>query len=1441
MTLSRSPLPTSADHGGAPRRVVRVTDIGEFVRHKSCQRRFALGYDNQAKFKELAYLVAQPFATIDPVLAEQGKLRETQWAKALTKRGFRDLQMPEEEPGKGAPWETFVTCVGDLESGQPAFAREVQIMGHIGAFTLYGRIDFVLVRWREGQPVLQLVECKASRKDRTYQRMQVVIYRMIVRQILESQPLVIGGRVVSPRDIAIHVVRIDEHTHEMIALDDLAPIESAGSLEVDICQLLSHRGPLDTILDEDLDELPFQLEGKCDVCRFNVHCLSESSRQRRLELLGLPPDTVRALYDTGVESVDHLAQMDPSSAAAEQLRRDPEFTLDIDTLLVRAKTRCSTLPPLIGEESKLDQEDAERRYQVTALPHSGYGQLPMHENYDPLVARGMTWGELQKGELPKHRLMRVFMSVSYDYVEDRIDALSAHVTCSDHVLHTPMVEIEQGNWQPDPRVMERSVGEDHTHIQALSGATIVEVRPSDWSGRYEMDCASEQALLRSFFSKLVEQIQLLAESPHIPLHFYVWSSQEITRLIEACNRTGGGMLRYVRELFGCRESLEQLIYSDLSQELGSRYAFGWTGRSLSVLTSLRWFGQRYHWRRQVGHRVYDLDEEFGRDLFDFRSKLYLGEKGGWVERDDPLGQGVVTQVRTRFFDQLSAPYWRAFWRSLPDPDDASTKIPALLVQPLRDYRRASQPGVLKAYLEARVHAMRWLEERVQVKNRSIRKPLIDHGDLPNFQLQTESPAEAAVDYLRLDQHIKFTTWLQSLLVPPYVRVANGQTLPIKEITLASSDGRQLVAKLDLVPCYMDAETMRARSSIAEGKMVRLHPRHRDPREAQSTSDLIWRGSTCVIKRIDWERGEVQLDVIPSPKEEYRNEYYTIKSYGYGKGYDPPEFATLDASITNFVDARVEKRLVPRDDEERAPGAHMERWFDPIEPIVPPMPGLDAQTEARVRRILQTLRLSGGEPLLARRVEIIVRGLSARIQLIQGPPGTGKTMVTAIAILARVLARRERGDIVLVAAHTHTAVDTLLKRIARIKDAFGQVARAQGVACAPVALGKIHSSEIEEPCGQGVFDFKACGSYSLIKKQCEEAVVVLGGTTSGLLKLVEDMSKKAAFRDDEDGFQTPFLVIDEASMMVCAHFLALATCVRADGEMLLAGDHRQLAPIMAHDWENEDRPPAQRYRMHESAFDAVVRMRYPETVEGCEQQRMLSDASIRRDGLETTYRLPPDIRTLIQPLYDRDQLVLRGPEGERVPERRDGGAGLGRVWGSSHSLYLLAHHEDTSRQSNVYEAHLVRHLLDAAIDAGTLRPKSVAIVTPHRAQRALLTVLLEGYSEYVEMVDTVERLQGGEAEVIVFSATVSDPVAIAQEVEFILDIERANVAFSRTKHKLVVLAARTLLDFVPPEVTHYQTALLWKQLRAMCTREIVSGELSMIPYSILVPASPWADS
>ncbi len=384
------------------RPLVRATEIGEYIRHGSCERRFRLDHDDRKLTRELPFFFTLS-STMDPVLAEAGKAREREWEQAVQEAGLVDLCRYDEHPGEEeTPWEVFAGRAATLRPRREAYGREIAVIGEIGGFRVAGRIDFVLLLRQGGKLRLRLVECKASRKDRTYHRIQLVLYRLLVRQILEADPLTVGGVRLSLEDVECVVARIDEATGAVHDILMLPPLDLAME-EADVRQMLAPNGPLRRILDTPLDELPFQLDSRCDDCALHVHCLPEAARQRRLELLGIDPSTVRALKAAGVQNLDALADLDVAGAAARHIRSDAGFTENLELLRQKARARRRTLP---GGDLNPDE------HEVIALANAGDGQLPAHD---------------QNGQ----RLVRVFLSISFDYVENRIGALAAHVTRSD--------------------------------------------------------------------------------------------------------------------------------------------------------------------------------------------------------------------------------------------------------------------------------------------------------------------------------------------------------------------------------------------------------------------------------------------------------------------------------------------------------------------------------------------------------------------------------------------------------------------------------------------------------------------------------------------------------------------------------------------------------------------------------------------------------------------------------------------------------------------------------------------------------------------------------------------------------------------------------------------------------------------------------------------------
>jgi superfamily I DNA and/or RNA helicase len=313
-----------------------------------------------------------------------------------------------------------------------------------------------------------------------------------------------------------------------------------------------------------------------------------------------------------------------------------------------------------------------------------------------------------------------------------------------------------------------------------------------------------------------------------------------------------------------------------------------------------------------------------------------------------------------------------------------------------------------------------------------------------------------------------------------------------------------------------------------------------------------------------------------------------------------------------------------------------------------------------------------------------------------------------------------------------------------------------------------------------------------------------------------------------------LAVDEASMMVFPHFLALATLVAEGGEIMLAGDHRQLAPITAHDWEDEDRPPVEVYRPFVSAYEAVRRLRQDE-------DSGLSDQMMLQSELSYTHRLPAAVRSVVGVLYeDLDDVELGGApfQEDDVPDE-ESEEPLATILGGPSRLCLLRHSERYSRQSNELEATLIRRILEAS--PTQLDNNSVAIVTPHRAQRSLLRDRLSDFSDAIQMIETVEKVQGAGIPIVIVSATVSDPTAISKRADFLLDLNRANVAFSRSEDRLIVVSSSTLMDHLPVELDQYESSMLWKIVRDFCSERRATLNINGEVVEVLTPSLPQLQS
>ena len=307
-----------------------------------------------------------------------------------------------------------------------------------------------------------------------------------------------------------------------------------------------------------------------------------------------------------------------------------------------------------------------------------------------------------------------------------------------------------------------------------------------------------------------------------------------------------------------------------------------------------------------------------------------------------------------------------------------------------------------------------------------------------------------------------------------------------------------------------------------------------------------------------------------------------------------------------------------------------------------------------------------------------------------------------------------------------------------------------------------------------------------------------------------------------------LAIDEASMLTTPKLILAGVGMRREAQLLVSGDHRQLPPVQKHDWGDETRRSTTEAAPFLSALDYFRLLGGDKTVlpeEAADSYRSDIDADaneIPMVKLDTTYRFGPDTAEFIRStVYEEDGIdYSSGVDPNDIQTQHTATTTPLQTAFEGGEVTLITYDSETTyQQVNVLEATIAQALLQ------NHHPDATAgLVTPHNAQRSRLREMLQNLEADADVttnielgettfVETVERFQGGENDLMIVSATATDPQYIRAENEFLLEQNRANVSFTRHKNKLIVIAAESLLSHIPADTTIYDEALLWKELPA----------------------------
>jgi hypothetical protein len=286
-------------------------------------------------------------------------------------------------------------------------------------------------------------------------------------------------------------------------------------------------------------------------------------------------------------------------------------------------------------------------------------------------------------------------------------------------------------------------------------------------------------------------------------------------------------------------------------------------------------------------------------------------------------------------------------------------------------------------------------------------------------------------------------------------------------------------------------------------------------------------------------------------------------------------------------------------------------------------------------------------------------------------------------------------------------------------------------------------------------------------------LILGATGFGLYQLFESHSGYfPAFFD--------WVIIDEASQMLIPQ--ALLSLVYGKGQYVFCGDVQQLPPVVRGPQAVEGEAQPQRSILAHllGRYDTTVRVRLNETYrlnqELCQlPSRLWYQSDLRPAAGNAAARL-------VVPTVQRPDIV----DAVLAPQR---------------PITLVLAEHTTAHQQSPLEVDIIARLAVRLLHDYGLAPERLAILAPHRAQnnaiRQRLCHLLSRHPEEsmaLPVIDTVERLQGAERDVVLFSLTTSDPDHL--ESPFLNNPNRFNVAITRARHKLIVVGSTAFFGLVP---------------------------------------------
>jgi hypothetical protein len=1413
-----------------PDRPLRLTptDVTQFVRLEQCERylRFRLAERAGQDFMKDYDVNAQ---RITPLLSLSGHTFEEGVEGALGKRLRAVNYAAKHGRSHNRPANNGEVAAEarKLAAGRSLLLFQPRLEAELGGWLLRGDVDLLrLERAADGTLGVLIADMKSTVKAKVEHRLQVAFYRLMLERILADARIahrtVETGILYRPpadptpedeeeirrlRDAAREVFGLEDALLEVVA-DQEAYLQSARDLVLDANSTARR------VAGTPFEAIPYCLSFKCDGCLYNEFCMKWSAEAEDLSLLPYMTATDKeALRRVGVATVQSLATLKdfaPATGAGTPSELVPAPGREAQ---VRQIAAAWSVGPRL-DELVLRARSFRRTVKKDGTQARGY-----------IPGKGNSSLPVSTPELNPN-LVRVFIDAQQDYLEDRLYLVGGLVVaCKDG---TP--------------VARRAV------VRLLDG-------PPD-------AVAKERQLLVEWVRELVEAVVDLAvsgappgEKKSAPIHVVFFDRHEQRVLLEALARNFPPILQRTPPLYDFLTQIaafDSPIASYLDEEMRTYKNFPMTCQSLqSVATYLK-----FDWTAPHNFR-----EVFKARLFDYLGKLDIDGASEWYTR------------RARFSSSLPLEHAYAAWGQLPPPKAGKG-------DEFADFRGATT-DLLVAFQTRRLEALEHVAGSIH-GNPNTQKTPFALPDLHRYDDKADDLAHALHEFVTIERLVELGDWKATRHAPPERRVLMGDCLLVRyceedqepgvaeqnrenerrrrkreayaaAFRAANPDKQFRMNKEQSAECKWSPEGLRVRLRVeTTGVDCDLH-------EALLMSNLR-DGDRLVL----FPRWTVDERLPPAERKEFTP---TPKQMLYGQRAELIRLVATakdDAGRVTAALAEVELKESRGSDSTKpfvfpaisrtledgklytldpCPNDWYGYWcsqvvnglcagqpnvlYDRLEQPPPAGDGAGLPGQASFLAGLDAFHRGGLlHDFEAGKRELIGRHGRTPVLLVQGPPGTGKSYSTAFAVFARLQTAMKDGRPcrAFLSCKTHAATDVLMKNVLEVQQKLRELraadrklfarhfdARLLDVPLYRVAPHDPPPDRVIHLEKDAEKDKSEDANADVIQEHPWAVVAVTPGGTYSMLK---NKWSKCLFGHG----LCDLLVLDEASQMNLPEAVMAALPLKADAPLIVVGDHRQMPPIVKHDWDNETRRTFRQYQVYESLFD-TLRAQNPPMIRFAESFRLHAAMA----------------EFLRQEVYQHDDIDYHSKKTDLLPAHDHADDLVAAVLRPDCPLVVVVHDEADSQVRNPFEQALIEPVLRALADPdghALGAEDGLGIVVPHRAQRAALQ---QSFPELCILdpdsglpvrsaIDTVERFQGGERTVVLVSATESDRAYLLASSTFLLDPRRLTVAVSRAKRKMILVASRSIFSLFSPDEETFANALLWKNLLLRtCSTLLWEGE------------------